>query len=134
MFTIAVVLLPSATGLAQGSDTPVALPAVESSSQPTPEPSSQPSGSESFDGNPVWTIQYHSVPLDLLLYGMASTVSVTRVTAGQHFPSDAIVGSVFGYLTGNYVAHKPDGSFPTRGGKFAHARDALREHFAIGVQ
>ena len=46
----------------------------------------------------TWTIastiahQYHSVPLQILLYGIATTVSTTRVTAGQHSPSDVLVG------------------------------------------
>ncbi|HMD21032.1 MAG TPA: phosphatase PAP2 family protein, partial [Alloacidobacterium sp.] len=30
-------------------------------------------------------------------------VSVSRVLARQHFPSDVIVGSTFGYLIGDYV-------------------------------
>ena len=95
-----------------------------------------PSGHAMF----TWTIastvahQYHSIPLDLLMYGMATTVSVTRVTAGQHFPSDVLVGSVFGYLIGDYVAHKPASGFPVRVSKFARARDAVLQHVAIGVQ
>jgi membrane-associated phospholipid phosphatase len=97
-----------------------------------------PSGHAMF----TWTIaatvahQYHSLPLDLLLYGMASTVSVTRVTAGQHFPSDVIVGSVLGYLIGNYVSHKPGSGLPIpiRESKFVRVRDAVLEHVAIGVQ
>ena len=40
---------------------------------------------------------------ELALYSMASTVTVTRVVARQHFPSDVIVGSTFGYLVGGYV-------------------------------
>ena len=28
-----------------------------------------------------------------------------RVTSRRHFPSDALVGSVFGYLIGGYVVH-----------------------------
>jgi hypothetical protein len=41
----------------------------------------------------------------LAVYGLASTVSVTRVTARKHFPSDVLVGSTFGYLIGGYVYH-----------------------------
>ncbi len=40
---------------------------------------------------------------EVALYGLASTVTVTRVVARQHFPSDVIVGSTFGYLVGGYV-------------------------------
>ncbi len=42
----------------------------------------------------------------LLVYGMASTVSFSRVIAHQHFPSDVIVGSTFGYLIGGLVIHQ----------------------------
>jgi len=37
------------------------------------------------------------------VYGLASTVSVSRVLSEQHFPSDVLVGSVAGYLIGRYV-------------------------------
>ena len=39
----------------------------------------------------------------LLAYGFATAVSVSRVTGGDHFPSDALVGSGIGFLTGGYV-------------------------------
>ena len=39
----------------------------------------------------------------LLAYGMASAVTMTRVTAKQHFPSDVIVGSVLGWYFGRQV-------------------------------
>jgi membrane-associated phospholipid phosphatase len=38
-------------------------------------------------------------------YGLAGLVSVSRLTARQHFPSDVLVGSVLGYLIGRYVVH-----------------------------
>ncbi len=41
-----------------------------------------------------------------IVYGMATTVSFSRVLARQHFPSDVIVGSTFGYLIGGLVIHK----------------------------
>jgi len=37
------------------------------------------------------------------VYGLASAVSVSRVLAEEHFPSDVLVGSVTGWLIGNYV-------------------------------
>jgi hypothetical protein len=40
-----------------------------------------------------------------IVYGMATTVSFSRVLARQHFPSDVIVGSTFGYLIGGLVVH-----------------------------
>ncbi len=97
--------------------------------------SSFPSGHSMF----AWTIassiahQYHSIPLDILMYGLASTVSVTRVTAAQHFPSDVFVGTTFGYLIGRYVAHKQEDGFPIRrGSKLQKMSDAVLEHVSIG--
>jgi membrane-associated phospholipid phosphatase len=40
----------------------------------------------------------------LVVYSLASTVSVSRVLARDHFPSDVLVGSTFGYLIGGFVA------------------------------
>jgi membrane-associated phospholipid phosphatase len=37
------------------------------------------------------------------VYGLAATVSVSRVLAYQHFPSDVLVGSATGWLIGHYV-------------------------------
>ena len=37
------------------------------------------------------------------VYAFATAISVSRVTSEKHFPSDALVGSVFGYLIGGYV-------------------------------
>jgi hypothetical protein len=39
----------------------------------------------------------------LLAYGAASGISLSRVAARQHFPSDVVVGSALGYLVGRYV-------------------------------
>lgn len=47
----------------------------------------------------------------LFAYGMASAVSLSRVRAGQHFPSDVLVGSVLGYLIAQRVytrRHDPE--------------------------
>ncbi len=43
------------------------------------------------------------------LYTMATGVSLTRVLAQQHFPTDVLLGSVAGWLIGHYVvrAHRP---------------------------
>jgi hypothetical protein len=37
------------------------------------------------------------------VYGLAATVSASRVLAEQHFPSDVLIGSVAGWLIGHYV-------------------------------
>jgi hypothetical protein len=96
-----------------------------------------PSGHAMF----TWTIastvahQYHSLPLKLLLYGIATTVSTTRVTSGEHFPSDVLVGSVFGYLIGDYVAHKSETGFPIHSeNKIKRIPSAVLQHVTIGTQ
>ncbi len=49
----------------------------------------------------------YSGPLTkITAYGLATGVSLTRVLARQHFPSDVIVGSAVGWLVGRYVFHK----------------------------
>ena len=55
-------------------------------------------------------------------YGLASLVSLSRITASQHFPTDVLIGAAAGYLIGRYVynAHHNDdlsdrtGSTPVR--------------------
>lgn len=36
-------------------------------------------------------------------YGFAESVSISRILANQHFPSDIVVGQAIGFLTGTYV-------------------------------
>jgi len=40
---------------------------------------------------------------DIAFYGLATGVSVTRVLARQHFPSDVLVGGAVGWMIGRYV-------------------------------
>jgi membrane-associated phospholipid phosphatase len=67
--------------------------------------SSFPSAHSSF----TWTmasVVAHEYPkpwVRWLVYGTATTVSVTRVTGLKHFPSDVAVGGTFGYLIGQQV-------------------------------
>jgi membrane-associated phospholipid phosphatase len=49
--------------------------------------------------------QYNGIATQAIVYGLAGTVSVSRVIARQHFPSDVIVGSTLGWLVGGYVLH-----------------------------
>jgi len=55
----------------------------------------------------VWAHEYPGWFSQVVAYGLASTVTVTRVTAKQHFPSDVIVGSALGWYFGRqvYSAH-----------------------------
>ena len=54
----------------------------------------------------VVATQYNGPATKAIVYSVAATVSVSRVIARQHFPSDVVVGSVFGYLVGGYVEHR----------------------------
>lgn len=47
--------------------------------------------------------EYPGVLTQLLSYGLATGVSITRVTAKQHFTSDVVVGSAMGWLIGRQV-------------------------------
>jgi membrane-associated phospholipid phosphatase len=47
--------------------------------------------------------EYPGIIPKLAAYGFATTISVARVTSRNHFPSDVLVGSTFGYLIGGYV-------------------------------
>lgn len=51
-------------------------------------------------------LQYNGPATKAVVYSLATTVSISRVLARQHFPSDVVVGSVFGYLIGGYVVHR----------------------------
>ena len=47
--------------------------------------------------------EYPKPAVKIVGYTLATFVSMARVTGRKHFPSDALVGSVFGYLIGDYV-------------------------------
>ncbi|MGA8489262.1 MAG: capsule assembly Wzi family protein [Terriglobales bacterium] len=51
----------------------------------------------------VWAHEYPGWLSQIAAYGLASTITVTRVTAKQHFPSDVIVGSALGWYFGSQV-------------------------------
>jgi Capsule assembly protein Wzi/PAP2 superfamily len=51
----------------------------------------------------VWAHEYPGWLSQLAAYGLASTVTITRVTAKQHFPSDVVVGSALGWYFGRQV-------------------------------
>jgi hypothetical protein len=87
-----------------------------------------------------WTIasviahEYPKLPVQFLMYGLATTVATTRVTGGQHFPSDVFVGSTLGYLVGRYVASKDKHALsPTThsGNQMKRLPNAILEHVAI---
>ncbi len=51
----------------------------------------------------VWAHEYPGWLSQTAAYGLASAVTVTRVTAKQHFPADVIVGSALGWYFGHQV-------------------------------
>jgi len=55
----------------------------------------------------VWAHEYPGWLSQAAAYGLATTISATRVTARQHFPADAIIGSALGWYFGRevYRAH-----------------------------
>jgi membrane-associated phospholipid phosphatase len=55
--------------------------------------------------------EYPGTFTKLLAYGLASTVSFSRIHARQHFPSDVVVGSTLGYLIAQSIykrRHEPE--------------------------
>ena len=50
--------------------------------------------------------EYPGPLTSMLVYGLASAVSASRISAKQHFPSDVLVGSAIGWLEGMYVYRK----------------------------
>lgn len=64
-------------------------------------------------GHPMFTwamssVIAHEYPktwVKILAYGAAVSVSGTRLTGRNHFPSDIWVGSIFGYLIGTHIFH-----------------------------
>src|SRR5215813_10410127 len=51
----------------------------------------------------VFAHEYPGPLTKLLAYGLATGVSVTRVTGKKHFPSDVVVGSTLGWMIGREV-------------------------------
>jgi membrane-associated phospholipid phosphatase len=67
--------------------------------------SSFPSGhaTMAFAAATVIAHEYPGPLTQVLAYGGASAIAISRVTGQQHFPSDVVVGSTLGYLIGRSV-------------------------------
>ncbi len=50
--------------------------------------------------------EYHSRWIEAAAYGTAGAVSAARFTGKNHFASDLVIGSTFGYLIGRFVVHR----------------------------
>ena len=62
----------------------------------------------------------------LVAYGLASTVSFSRIRARQHFPSDVLVGSILGYLVAQSIytrRHEPE----LNGGAWESPRELIED-------
>jgi len=70
--------------------------------------------------------EYPNPLMQFLSYGMASAVSVSRIGAKEHFPSDVLVGAAIGYLTSEYVYQKHhDSELPGRVWDFSTIRQGF---------
>jgi capsule assembly protein Wzi/PAP2 superfamily protein len=47
--------------------------------------------------------EYPGTLTTFLAYGAASAISLSRITAKQHFPTDVLIGSAIGWFVGQYV-------------------------------
>jgi len=59
----------------------------------------------------VMTHEYPGTWSKLFFYGLASAISLSRVTGKDHFPSDVLIGGAIGWFTGQHVFrvhHDPD--------------------------
>jgi membrane-associated phospholipid phosphatase len=94
------------------------------------------SGGDSFPSEHAagaWSIasvvahEYPGTLTQILAYGMASAVSISRVAAKQHFPSDVLIGSAIGWLSGEvvYRAHHD----PELGGSSWQTLSEARAYF-----
>ena len=71
----------------------------------------------------------------LAAYGLASAVTLTRVTSKQHFASDAFIGSALGWYIGRQVYrahHDPELGGSAWGGVFEKNADAPRSPAQMG--
>src|SRR5216684_2840147 len=102
------------------------------------------SGGTSFPSEHVaaaWSVagviahEYPGPLTKIVAYGLASLVSVSRVKAHQHFPSDVLVGSVIGNLVAQHVYsrhHNPEvggGPWEYFGEKFRHLETTSNRNF-----
>jgi membrane-associated phospholipid phosphatase len=51
----------------------------------------------------VWAHEYPGTISQVAAYGLASAVTMARVTAKQHFPTDVVIGSALGWYFGRQV-------------------------------
>ncbi len=68
------------------------------------------------------------------VYAFATAISVSRVTSRKHFPSDALAGSVFGYLIGGYVVRHHAAEYVDSGFSFIPVVDVRTHTYGASVE
>ena len=82
----------------------------------------------------VIAAEYPNKPAQIGVYAFATAISVSRVTSLKHFPSDAFVGSVLGYLIGGYVVRHHAAHDVDSGLSFIPTVDASTHTFEFSVE
>jgi membrane-associated phospholipid phosphatase len=82
----------------------------------------------------VIAAEYPNKPTQIGVYAFATAISVSRVTSLKHFPSDALVGSVLGYLIGGYVVRHHAGQDFESGLSFIPTVDVSTHTFGASVE
>jgi membrane-associated phospholipid phosphatase len=82
----------------------------------------------------VIAAEYPNKPIQIGVYAFATTISVSRVTSQKHFPSDALVGSVLGYLIGGYVVRHHAGQDFESGVSLIPTVDVATHTFGASVE
>ena len=77
--------------------------------------------------------EYPSRPVQMAAYAFALAISTSRVTARQHFPSDVLIGSTFGYLIGGYVVRHHSDENLSAGFSFVPVVDMPTHTFGASV-
>ena len=78
--------------------------------------------------------EYPNKPTQIAAYAFATAISMSRVTSKKHFPSDALVGSVFGYLIGGYVVRHHAAQNVDSGFSFIPVADVSTHTFGASIE
>jgi membrane-associated phospholipid phosphatase len=82
----------------------------------------------------VLASEYPNKLTQIGVYAFATAISVSRVTARKHFPSDALVGSVFGYMIGGYVVRHHAAEYVDSGFSFIPVVDGPTHTYGASIE
>lgn len=82
----------------------------------------------------VIAAEYPNTLTQVGVYALATAISVSRVTSRKHFPSDALVGSVFGFLIGSYVVRHQAAQDCNSGLSFIPRADVSTHTFGASIE